>query len=222
MQLRQGNRVSDSEIAYGSVKAGTIARLLVAGRHEFARYGYAAAKVDDIARSAGVTKQLVYHYYRDKEELFTCVLDDTAASVMPDLLSLQFSDLPPVEALRKFVNGIIDQFSADPLLGPLAVEGIRYHNDLASQGGFARVVPALTESLARILRRGIESGEFRSDVEPRALLGLVVLTTSGAFTSRYQLSAILGMDSTSSEGLDFWRKQAIAFVLNAILAPQKT
>jgi AcrR family transcriptional regulator len=222
VQIQQSNGSAGRVASCASVKANTIARLLIAARQEFARKGYASAKIDDIARSAGVTKQLVYHYYRDKEELFTCMLDDMASSLSPGLLTHEFDHLAPADALREFVNAMIDQYSSDPLLGPLTAEGIRYHNDLASDGWFSKIAPKLTDVLARILQRGVASGEFRCDTEPRALLGLIILTVTGTYTNRYGLSAVLGIDSSSPDGLAYWRNQLLTFVLHTILVSPKS
>src|ERR1700753_4188927 len=68
-----------------SAKSDTIARLIAAARAEFATKGVANTKVELIARAAGVTKQLVYHYYESKDALFSAVLDDASAQAMPRL-----------------------------------------------------------------------------------------------------------------------------------------
>ncbi|MGW7520394.1 TetR/AcrR family transcriptional regulator [Streptomyces sp. NPDC054796] len=48
----------------------------------FARHGYQAASMDDIAEAAGVSKPLVYLYLKSKEELFTaCIRRERAALV---------------------------------------------------------------------------------------------------------------------------------------------
>ena len=200
-------------------KAATISRLLSAAREEFAARGYADAKIDAIARAAGVTKQLIYHYYRDKEELFSCVLDDVSAQVMGDLLERAFEQEPGA-AFRGFVGAIIDQYRDEPTLGPLAIEGIRYHNAHPSANEFPRLAPALISKFEMLLQRGVAAGLFRADVDPRALLGLIVLAATGAFTNRYSLSIILGVDSTSPSGIEQWRSAVLDLLAGAIAGPR--
>ena len=201
-----------------SAKACTIRRLLSAARIEFAQNGYAETRIDDIARSAGVTKQLVYHYYRDKEELFSCVLEDVSTDVMQDLLDHDFESQPPETAFCALIDTMIEHYCQDPMLGRLAAEGIRYHNWHGAQSEYLRRAPALLVKFEKILRRGIVAGVFRPDIDVRALLGMVVLSTSGAFTNRYSLSVILGIDSASPEGIVEWRKSVAALLLGAIRA----
>ena len=49
-------------------------RILEAALKEFARHGFAGARVDVIARSAQINKRMLYHYFGNKEELFRAVL----------------------------------------------------------------------------------------------------------------------------------------------------
>jgi AcrR family transcriptional regulator len=61
----------------------------------FAEKGFAAARLDEIARAAGVSKGTLYLYFKDKEELFRAVVRDTVA---PNIASIRDSvaaaDLP--------------------------------------------------------------------------------------------------------------------------------
>src|SRR5437016_14668709 len=49
-------------------------RILKAAFKEFAGKGFAGARVDQIARRAGINKRMLYHYFGDKESLFRHVL----------------------------------------------------------------------------------------------------------------------------------------------------
>lgn len=61
-------------------------------RRRFARWGYAATSLDDVCEQARVTKGALYHHFRNKEDLFTAVLDAVerefvaagASAVTPD------------------------------------------------------------------------------------------------------------------------------------------
>jgi len=55
----------------------TRARILSAARREFAAKGIAGARVDAIARRAGVNKRMLYHYFGSKDGLFVAVLQRT-------------------------------------------------------------------------------------------------------------------------------------------------
>jgi TetR/AcrR family transcriptional regulator len=55
----------------------TRARILSAARREFAAKGIAGARVDAIARRAGINKRMLYHYFGSKDGLFVAVLQRT-------------------------------------------------------------------------------------------------------------------------------------------------
>ncbi len=44
--------------------------ILAAAFKVFAAHGYEAARIDDVARQAGIAKGTIYLYFRDKERLF--------------------------------------------------------------------------------------------------------------------------------------------------------
>lgn len=50
-------------------------RILDAARREFGEKGLAGARVDEIARRAGVNKRMLYHYFGDKERLWEAILE---------------------------------------------------------------------------------------------------------------------------------------------------
>jgi AcrR family transcriptional regulator len=68
----------------------------------FAEKGFAAAKLDEIAKRAGVSKGTLYLYFEDKAELFRAVIRDTVAPrvaavrEMADQAQLPFSQIVPL------------------------------------------------------------------------------------------------------------------------------
>lgn len=209
-------------LASPSTKKSTIARLLKVARQEFSEKGYAGARVDEIARMAGVTKQLVYHYFCSKDQLFACVLDESAQEIVAELMALEFDHLDPPQAMRAFLNHAFDQYRDDPTLGSLASEGLRHQTQLGTQRTrFLKLAPALSLKLEGILRRGEELGVFRPGIDPRLFFAASALLTTGAFTNRYMLSAISGFDTADAEGTVAWREYSVNFVMSAILADQR-
>ena len=62
--------------------AATLERILAMARDAFAEHGIDGARLETIAKAAGVTKQLVYHYFKTKEELYGVVLDRVSDEVL--------------------------------------------------------------------------------------------------------------------------------------------
>jgi AcrR family transcriptional regulator len=197
-------------------KRDTLKRIAAAARREFAARGLAEARVDDIAQAAGVTKQLVYHYFRSKEELFACVLDESSAQAMDALLELELDHLPPREALRALLDRMLLPYH-DEELRALAQEGIRYHQTHTTpRNSFTGMAPQLNEKMRATLARGIASGAFRADIDADLLLAMAALATTSAYVNRYTVATLAGLDVAGGTGADTWRRFAVAFVLSAV------
>lgn len=198
-------------------KRETLKRLLNVSRREFAAKGLSGARIDDIAQQAGVTKQLVYHYFGSKEALFTHVLDDSSFNIMSELLSIELESMAPPDAIRAFLDHVADQYKNNAFLGALAQEGIRYHeNHHTPDNKFIGMAPALVRKLDAVLQRGAESGHFISGVDPHLFLATASLLVSGAFTSRYAVSTLVGYCTASGEGMKTWHNHAVEFIMSAI------
>lgn len=197
-------------------KRETLRRIEQAARREFVGKGLADARIDDIAQAAGVTKQLVYHYFRSKEELFACVLDDSSAQAMNELVTLELGHLAPREALRALLQRMVQPYQEGEL-GALAQEGIRFHESRATpRNSFIALAPRLRLKLKETLERGIASGDFRADVDPDMLLAVAALATTSAWVNRYTVSTLAGLDMASAPDADAWRRFSVDFVLSAL------
>lgn len=86
----------------------------------FAEKGFAAARLDEIARRAGVSKGTLYLYFTDKEELFRAVVRNAIApqiGVMTE--SLAALDMPFEQIVRMFFTGFAANIGKLPV-GPVA------------------------------------------------------------------------------------------------------
>jgi AcrR family transcriptional regulator len=74
-------------------------RLLEIGAELFARHSYDELSMAGLARAAGVSKALLYHYFPSKQAYFSAVLEEGAA----ELTSVVDVDAPPAEQLDAFL-----------------------------------------------------------------------------------------------------------------------
>ena len=200
-----------------NTKRDTISRLLEVAKREFTEKGLEGARIDEIARRAGITKQLIYHYYGTKEELFTAIIEETAASAMAEFVVLELDHLPPTAALRAFLYHIFDQYQRYPFLATSVVEENRQHGlHISARNEFPHVTPLVWSKLGKILDRGIHSGEFRAGLDPTRLLATFTLLMGGCFIHGYCLSVMSHLDLASREGQSIWREHAAQFILEAV------
>ncbi len=139
----------------------------------FARQGYRATTLSDIAEALGVKKASLYHYIESKEDLLTAIyqriFDRIEATVGP-LASLDFS---PDERLRRMLHAHITVVAEE--LDMLAVT-FREETELPDQ--HQRLIKRRKRRYERlfedILEEGKRSGVFRADVPSRvAVFGML-------------------------------------------------
>ena len=82
----------------------------------FTEKGFAAARLDEIARRAGVSKGTLYLYFKDKEDLFRAVVRDTVAPNVDALREAAMaSDLPFAVIAQMFLSRFADIASRLPV-----------------------------------------------------------------------------------------------------------
>ncbi|MDB6060840.1 MAG: TetR family transcriptional regulator [Verrucomicrobiaceae bacterium] len=192
-------------------------RILLAARGEFCRAGLAGAKLDVIALEAEVSKQLIHHYFRAKEELYVAVMDDASASAIEELSNLDYENHEPAAAMRLFLHGVFDLFIRWPFLaGLLNGQSLYGGEHIPECRELIERSPALMKRLVKILEAGQRSGIFKNDVEPDAIFGAAMMVTIGCFTNGKILSSLVTLDLSSQENTKFWREFSVKFVLDAL------
>jgi AcrR family transcriptional regulator len=131
----------------------------------FAAKGFAAARLDDIAKQAGVAKGTIYLYFASKEDLLEAIVKSTIGAVLANVeQAVAASPAPASEMLRMIgqtLGAAIEEDDRRRVLHLVLSEGARfpaiadfYHREIISRGmGLIRAIVA----------RGIDSGEFKSD-----------------------------------------------------------
>jgi AcrR family transcriptional regulator len=155
-------------------------QILAAALLVFGEAGVANTTLDEIADRAGVSKGTIYLYFPNKEELFR---ETVRQALMPSKTADQEPPTPP-SATRHLLDTLSRQWHS--LTAPLAVTLRRLV--YAEQWQFPElvelydreVVTHFAGQLAPIIRRGINTGEFR-DVDPKVaarMLNAIVIQTA--------------------------------------------
>ena len=140
------------------------ATILDAALEEFTARGYEGARLDDVAKRAGIAKGTIYLYFADKEELFQDLVRSMVHPVLGTLEHMREVDIPA----RMLVEGMLDTFVRE-ILGTrrkdivrlILTEGARFP---AIAEFYHREVIARVLSIMRpILKRAAERGELPDD-----------------------------------------------------------
>jgi len=139
----------------------------------FVTKGFAATKLEDVARAAGVSKGLPYRYFRSKEELFKAVIVEAIGEPLIRANDMVDAFEGTTEDLLRELVAKFREFAESPSGGVIKLI-------LAEAGNFPDVARFYCSNFdrrgrdlfAKVLRRGIARGEFRpvTDIEMSAIL----------------------------------------------------
>ena len=148
--------------------------LIEAALELFVERGFAATRLDDVARRAGVSKGTVYLYFPSKEDLFKQVVQTGIVPVIEaGAQLLQQHQGSCAELLRALLHGWWERIGATRLAGipKLMVAEAGNFPDLA-RFYYEHVIVRGRAILTEILRRGALRGEFRA-VDPQLSIEVV-------------------------------------------------
>ena len=192
-------------------------RIVAAAREEFARRGFAGARVDQIARRAGVNKQLLFYYFHSKRGLFQAVLAQSAGELETALAELASksggagSGGGPLERLRLTLAAQFEFLARHPEIVALLGQGTR-------SGGGAAFAPAINR-LVVLLAEGQGLGQVRDDLDPHLAAAQALILMVGYLSMEAVIATSarpLGADEPSLRAR--WREAAVDLVVAGVSA----
>jgi AcrR family transcriptional regulator len=129
----------------------------------FAEKGFTATKVEDVARRAGVSKGLLYLYFKTKEELFKAVIRSVVMPRVDELTrALDSSELGAEDFIRGPMLAFMKRLPGSPasVVIRLMISEAPKHPDLVDFY-WDNVASRGLGALRQLLERGVANGEFR-------------------------------------------------------------
>lgn len=147
--------------------------IVVAAAELFARDGFGATSLDDIAAVLGVTKGAFYYHVRNKEEILRLIYLMVLTASEEPLRKIVEADLPPAEKLRRAVE---HQAAVAADRSPAMTVFYREHPHLT--GPFAKEIllrkKAYERYFEQIIEEGQAAGVFQASIDPKiATFGLL-------------------------------------------------
>jgi TetR/AcrR family transcriptional regulator len=207
-------------VPHGSDPVDSRTVIMDAAESLFARHGYAATTVKQIARASDRNTALIHYYFRSKEGLYKEVLRRAAGQLVGRVgAGLATSDSPE-QAIHRLVQGQLAVFRATPHLLSLMVREM-------TDWGAAHAEDAVHEIAATIFRRvcdfiaeGQARGIFRTSVDPRFAALSLVAQVNWLLIARPAVGMLLGrgLGGLTESDLDAFAAHAAEFALAALRA----
>lgn len=162
---------------------------------EFAALGYDGARIDGIVARCGISKNLLYHYYASKEDLFVRVMERAYAAMRARQNEVTMLGHDPVADMRALVVHMVEHFSEQPeFIALLATENIHKARHIRQSAVIRGMYNPLKATTQRVLREGQIRGIFRPDVDWVDLYISISGMASYFVSNRHTLSYVLGVD----------------------------
>jgi TetR/AcrR family transcriptional regulator len=146
--------------------ASSISRdsIIEVAAEEFAEKGFAGARVDEIARRAGVNKALLYYHVGNKQQLYTAVVERVIDGASVNLGRVFDAVHDPIERVRAMTSAIASFAAANPQLPAIMLREFASGGRNLEDGVLLRVAQLL-QKVGSIYRDGAERQIFRQ-VDP--------------------------------------------------------
>jgi TetR/AcrR family fatty acid metabolism transcriptional regulator len=140
--------------------------ILNAAVRVFARQGFHACRVSDIADEAGVAYGLVYHYFASKDEVLNTLFLERWNVMLELIRDVDAQPLPVREKLGAIASFIIDSYHHDPdLMKVIIVEVTRAANSFGDT--HIGTIREAYELIGGMIAKAQAEGVFKAEIEAR-------------------------------------------------------
>lgn len=173
----------------------TIDTILHTATRHFAERGLAGARIDEIARDAGVNKATIYYHLGGKEELYAAVFRENMRNSTERLLSNVASEESAEDKFKAYVHTMVENLRENKAAAPLMMREIASGAGNIPQESLQYITKMLT-TMIQTLEQGRQDGSFR-DTNPGLthlmIIGSIMFYTAGE-PLRKKLIGLMGDD----------------------------
>lgn len=169
--------------------------ILAAAIREFAQKGLAGARMDAIAREAGVAKGLAFHHFGSKDGLWVAALAEIYHMLRAGQDEAALDALGPLEGMRRLTTDTFRLFREHPeIVSLMNEENLHRAQHLKAAPDVRTLYNPLFGAIERLVARGRSQGVFHREVDVKTLY--VALSGLGYFycSNRWTLSAAFADD----------------------------
>lgn len=175
-------------------------RILDAAHRVFIRTGTAGARMQEIAKEAGVNSALLHYYFRSKDRLSQAVFERAAKELFPAVFGILASDAPLAGKVRQVVELELDRLSKAPylpgyIISELSHQPERIHQFMTAMTGKQphEVGGVVVKRLRAQIQAEVKAGRMRPIAPEQFIVNLLSLCIF-PFAARPLLGAVLGFD----------------------------
>ncbi len=203
--------------------ARTREAILRAAIAEFCSNGFTGARVENISAKSGANMRLLYHYFGDKEGLYTAVLDRVYTQVRAEERRLDLGSVEPVEGMGRLIDFTFSFFARHrDYISLLNNENLLRGRFVKKSRAVRPLTLPLLATITDLLERGHKAGAFRADVDPVQLHISITALSYFHVSNRYTLSAMFGRDLGAENWMAQRRAHAQSLIMTWLAKPAES
>jgi TetR/AcrR family fatty acid metabolism transcriptional regulator len=189
--------------------------ILHAAVRVFAEKGYQGCRIADVARAAHVAYGLVYHYFRNKDELLESVFAEQWAILINAIRAIDEGPGTAAEKVAGIYGFVFDVYKTAPAAVRVLILEVTRTTHALRAGSTRETFERAVQLVADVVRQGQGRGELRADLDPvvaaTVILGALELAVSGL---------VVGLvPGAGEEQIDRVKRQVTELVLGGLRAP---
>lgn len=196
-----------------ALSAPDVSQVLDTAVAMFAADGFAATRMDAVAKKSGMSKRMINYHFSDKKGLYRRALLHAMENITPPADVLNRSHAVPVEGMRRFVDAIFYRFQDNPdsvaLMLRENLDRVLNPSETETLNGHAEVVL----HMERLLLVGQDSGAFRPGISAEDVLLLVSSVCVFRITNRSASLTLGPLNLTNQRNTEGLRRMTIDMVL---------
>lgn len=182
--------------------------ILEAALQVFSQQGYQAARLQDIAKAAGVTRGAVYHHFEGKADLYRTLLDEASAEgsgvldaaiaeggnlreIMARVLTYSLAYMEENRRLRQVFELSLNKIGNDPELEEIRSQRVEQSDQLI-------------QATASIMAQGILRGELRDDLDPTMVARAFIAYQTGVAMLWLNNRQAFSLEETAADFTDIF------------------
>ena len=175
--------------------------ILDASLRVFSTKGYARARLEDVAKEAGVTRGAIYWHFSNKADLFSSAVIDSVSGYRKRLSDILQSDLSPLTKIRTLMKEWLLTLEGDEAYRTLVEMTLTKtefdHQTVEGVRDWFGFVDRVQEAIVDLVREGIVAGEVRPDVNPE-VAGLALISYLNGIEETWFIQAMANGESRFS------------------------
>lgn len=188
---------------------------------EFAERGFDGARVNHIAEMTSTSKRMLYYYFGDKVGLYCATILFAYENAKAMDHDLELDELTPTEALKQVViKTFKNKSQMESFTRLVAGENLRRGACVRQLPDYRDINRPTLELIKKLYARGVEAGEFKTGVDPLALLWFVLAPATFNVSNRHTFSAAWGEQLHTEAGQQMLCDMAVQSVLSIVVKEQ--